>query len=172
MSESLTRNEMIAFHECGHATMAIFYGVPVIKIDLEVNSDKLPGAEIDANEFNKLPSNKKIDFYISGYAAEKIYVSLMNSSTEEHFAKQYAHTIFKNESTKNSTNDMTEAKKVMWFPFFKEYQIKKSRMRAYAILENNKSLMFYLFKELLNNNGCLKSEDINNILASLNTQVI
>ena len=143
-----TRDEMTIFHECGHALLATVYGLRVKKIDLKLNEGGLPLTEIDTEGFNRLSVNKKIDFYMGGYAAEMFYCSFILNGHIEHFAKKYVAKISDETSYQASENDIQAAIKLMRFPFFKNYQLNLSVKRAHNIISKNSSSMFRISDDL------------------------
>lgn len=157
-----TRDEMTIFHECGHALLATVYGLRVKKIDLKLNEGGLPLTEIDTEGFNRLSVNRKIDFYMAGYAAEMFYCSFILNSPHEHFGQKYVQKVFDETSFLAFENDRKAAVNLMRFPFLKDYRLKLSLERVYNLISKSNHPMFHLFKGLCDN-GMLTENQIKTI---------
>lgn len=158
---------MTFVHECGHAIIATHYKVPILKIDMEIDNNKYPGVHIDPVAFSSLPTQSKLDFYMAGFAATKIYTNLVSLS-KDHFARDIAMKIFNDHIDSHIQSDKESALELLKFPFLKDFRINKSKIRAVELLSKYHQCMDPLLKSLIDGNGILDGQNAKLIITNQN----
>lgn len=157
--------EMAYFHECGHAIIATLFQVPVIEINMNIGSNLYPGVRIDTQRFNRLPIEKQLDFFMAGFASEKIYV-LEVCKNPRHFAYNFAQKIFEQGIDDHIGGDVQHANEVMKFPYFKRLRIAIAKKRALKVLSSHKAILATLLVTLNSSEGKLDGLLVRNAIYS------
>lgn len=174
MSAERTRTEMTCFHEVGHAVIAYHFGITNLSIDLKIGSDVQPGVVIILGNQNALTDYEKLVFYMGGYAGEKLYTDIF-SEQKMHFSYLHVRNIFNQTIDESIELDMKNARDIIHqsdasFDLNKSYTlIEKAKSDASGIVSKKQSLMFNLFKELLDQGGSLSAEDIGKVCSPQQT---